>query len=484
MKRQISTLLLIAMLAGTAVSCGESGTPSETTTGETTTAPEVTTELTDGLPDKNMEGFTLNLLNATPDSMHWAIVTLDVETENGEPINDAIYKRNREIEERFECDISVTTNNYYDTATHYNTVVMAGDNLYDIVMVVGTEILRTTDYVANFENLPYVNLEADWWNPGVTDILNIGGKQIAAAGNFSLSYASITNCLLFNKRIYADMNRPENLYDLVREGKWTFDKYIEIAKDAVQDVDGNTVMDDNDIFGYAGLTKNIHNQLIIGSGMHFVNKDEEGFPVFDAADDEKFVGFLQKIVNLYNGDPYVFYWPVKITEGENNLFTNGTTLFVNGALNAVEKYRDMKDDFGFLPAPKYDEQQEKYYSNMSNGEVATLPRSYDPARAENIGILLEAMSFYTQKEIFPVYKDVVLQTKYVRDEDSAEMLDIILSGITCDFGVNVWQTSVNNIVMENIIYAKSDQVVSYLTYIKNSLVPQIEALRTSIEQMP
>jgi hypothetical protein len=155
--------------------------------------------LSDGLPEKNMNGFTLNILHTTID---WATVQLDAEMENGDLINDAIYKRNIKIEDRFNCKINIREDAFSNVSTTYRNQVAAGDTENDIFMVYGIDVAGLVDNIADFNNLPYINLDAAWWNPNATSIFNIGTKQIAAAGNFSLSYVSTANCLLFNKRIF------------------------------------------------------------------------------------------------------------------------------------------------------------------------------------------------------------------------------------------------------------------------------------------
>ena len=145
----------------------------------------------------------------------------------------------------------------------------------------------------------------------------------------------------------------------------------------------------------------------------------------------------------------------------------------------------MKDDFGILPPPKYDEAQEKYYCNMANGEVATLPRSYDAERLDNIGIILEAMSFYTHHKIIPVYKDVLLDVKVTRDVDSLEMLDYVFDGITYDFAVNIWQSSLGNKVFTNELYIPlNTNIVSKIKAYEKMTTLEVNKLRKSVEAMP
>ena len=111
MKRFITLLLLAAML----VSCGSGTSVEKDTTAGTTdsgTADETTAETkTDGLPDVDMDGFVFSVYHHSADSMHWTNTTLDVESETGEVLEDSIYRRNRSVEERFNCVIETSEYN-------------------------------------------------------------------------------------------------------------------------------------------------------------------------------------------------------------------------------------------------------------------------------------------------------------------------------------------------------------------------------------
>ena len=455
--------------------------PPSDTPGETTPAVE---KLSDGLPDKNMDGFELKILHCSQDWMNWVNVQLDAEAENGDLVNDAIYRRNVATEERFKCSISVEDSEK-NTAGSYQNLVMSGDNPYDIIMVYGISTMGLVDNYADIGKIPYLSLDEHWWNPDATSVFRLGGKQLCAAGAFSLSYASTANCFLFNKRIYNEMNTGKSLYDLVDSGKWTTDKYFEIAAKAARDLNGDSKMDGSDLWGTNGTAKAFLHLLVIGGGQHYVTKDSDGFPLFNAAKDEKLVSLLEKIVHFENKDPYGYTSPQSLLGTVDEVqFADGGCLFQVSWGHEITFYRDMKDDFGIIPAPKYDEKQEKYYANMANGEVMTLPRSYDADRLENLGILLEAMSFYTYHNILPVYKTELLQTKVARDEDSSRMLDLIFDGVTYDFGVNVWQENLGNKIVSDILIDKSDAIVSTLSSLSTAVDGDIEKLRESVEAVP
>lgn len=132
---------------------------------------------------------------------------------------------------------------------------MSGDNPYDIIMVYGISTMGLVDNYADIGKIPYLSLDEHWWNPDATSVFRLGGKQLCAAGAFSLSYASTANCFLFNKRIYNEMNTGKSLYDLVDSGKWTTDKYFEIAAKAARDLNGDSKMDGSDLWGTNGTAK-------------------------------------------------------------------------------------------------------------------------------------------------------------------------------------------------------------------------------------
>ena len=117
MKRLISILLLLAMVAGTAVSCSEkpagegpsapaADTPSGGNEAAAVPAEEEETELTDGLPDTDMQGFELNILHHSQEWLAWAYNVLEADELTGEALNDAIYTRTDALQNRFNAKSS------------------------------------------------------------------------------------------------------------------------------------------------------------------------------------------------------------------------------------------------------------------------------------------------------------------------------------------------------------------------------------------
>ena len=100
------------------------------------------------------------------------------------------------------------------------------------------------------------------------------------------------------------------------------------------------------------------------------------------------------------------------------------------------EFRNMTDQYGIIPIPKMEEAQEKYYTFLHDqftafGIVSTVKED----RLQMMGAFLEAMAAESYKSLVPTYYELALKTKYVSDEESGEMLDMIYKTIFIDAGV-------------------------------------------------
>ena len=97
-----------------------------------------------------------------------------------------------------------------------------------------------------------------------------------------------------------------------------------------------------------------------------------------------------------------------------------------------------------------------------------------------MGILLEALAFDTNKNIIPEYKEVLLKTKYARDNESEEMIDIIVNSVSFEFGLNAWQDTVANPLVKNIFVSGNANVASTLASMENTVNNEINKLKDKL----
>lgn len=306
-----------------------------------------------------MDGFELTINHQNQSWLNWAKNVLDVESENGDLLNDAIYKHNRSIEDRFNCTISVAEQTKIETTTIQNEV-MAGDSNYDLWLFYDVWALNVIEYLLPWENIPYIDLDKQWWNPLASEVFNIGGNQYAAAGSYSLSVLSRASGYIFNKKIYEELNLDTDMYQLAADGKWTIDQFHNVAKSAYYDLNGDTMMDDSDRYGVSGSWKEFANRLMLGAGIQYITKDDEGYPTFALPTDENSINKILKLYDLFTQSeifniPYTTNVNGQFSKGD---FEKGGTLFTLGNLKGLEDMRTLDIDVGFVPCPKYDEAQE------------------------------------------------------------------------------------------------------------------------------
>ncbi len=478
MKRTI-TILLLASLLLSACGSAEVETESTSTSDITATVTETETELTDGLPDTDMAGFTMSMLHFDESWLSWAETQMDAEEETGDRLNDAIYQRNMRIEDRFNAKLDIQAQNMVSN-DNIKSAAMAGDTTYDVWFCYDLWVFYSGDCLLSWENMPYIKLDAEWWNPMATSVFNVGGKTYAAAGNYSLSVLSRASGFVFNKDMYTNLGSDIDLYGSVEEGTWTLDKMHTLCEMATRDLNGDGTLDDKDQFGVGGSWKETFWRFIEGSGIKMVSTGEDGYPVFDLVQNENAVNKMMHIFDLFGNNK--LYFNMQNTNKDNAstgeaTFKNGKLLFDVTPFYSLESMRDYDMEIGILPCPKYDEEQSSYYSPSFGAEISILLKTLPDDRKENVGMLLEAMAFDTNKYLIPEYKEVLLKTKYSRDEESAVSVDIIIDTICFDFGINAWQQVVGGPIIDQIYMAGNNNVVSTLTKLQNPVDNEIKNLK-------
>ncbi|MBR4000474.1 MAG: hypothetical protein IKI93_19270, partial [Clostridia bacterium] len=227
MKRTIAFILALTML----LSASACGAPAEdetkpADTAETpaardaaqeteTAAPEETEpnkrDIPDMLPEKSFDGQVLKI--AAEESKQFEITSEEL---NGEAMNDAVYNRNIQIEDRFDAKIQALA----VSAPHndVNTTVTAGEYAYDII---GTLSYRSNvpilaRSVLNWHELTYVNLDQPWYYNSTNKNAEINGKLFNLTSYLAITTLLDTYAMFFNERICTDFGyQTSDLYQLV-----------------------------------------------------------------------------------------------------------------------------------------------------------------------------------------------------------------------------------------------------------------------------
>lgn len=415
------------------VSCGNDNVNTPEISEITTQQNNVGTgsELTiDSLPDEDFGGADFNFLvcNGSQHSGYYIVNDIYAETLNADPFNDAVYERNRAVEEKYNIHITQT---YSDKVSdEVIKTVNAGDSPYDAVFDHHYALyqLASQGYFVDFNRVNHLDMTAEWWDQNSIDNFNFAGRNYFITGDISTLDDTCTRLCLFNKKLIEDF-KLESPYDLIRSNNWTFDNFSELVLAVSNDLDGDGVMKAGDQFGLiseASLTTTLFDAL----GGKFFTRSGDDF-VFNADSAESFERYEAIFNLLLNSDScaYISNWSDK--GGFSNVYTYARSLFTQdkflfhftGPLTFNE-FRDMESDFGIVPPPKYDKEQERYYCYV-DPQAPMLAVSSGTPDIDKVGIILEAMAAQSKNIVTPAFHETLLKRKHVRDNESAVMLDII-----------------------------------------------------------
>lgn len=149
-----------------------SGDTTDETTAQNTTTPDTTVEETettiqrsaDLLPAADFGGADYRIIGREYAKLG-ELPTMEfvVEEQTGDVINDTIYNRNRTVEENFNVVISATQGS---AASLVKTSVTAGDGAYDLAWAHVNDMssLSLGGYLANYYDVPHIDMTGAWWN--------------------------------------------------------------------------------------------------------------------------------------------------------------------------------------------------------------------------------------------------------------------------------------------------------------------------------
>lgn len=469
MKNRYFLVVLCLLLT----SCGEEAISNAQTETDLQTAVTETAETTAEqeavpiLPEADYKGDDFCFLNGNTASwMTTYVVT--AEEEVGEAVNDAIFQRNRATEEQFNVKITeISTKNLVKDA---QKSIQAGDDTFDVILMTMNLDLIVNNMVLDFTEIPHLDLSAPWWIQKPMKDLTICGKTYCGMSLFDTTHYDSTRPVLFNKKLIADYDM-ESPYALVRDGKWTLEKFREMGMTAAKDIDGDGTWTEADQYGLTTWYGQYSCTVPTGIGaMMTVTKDEEDLPYFDL----NTAYYIERLTAA--ADLYVNYPGLRNPAGnaDNNggveVFREGRALFYIEGLGNAQKLRQMDIDFGIVPAPKYNEEQKDYISHGGYPFFMMIPTTNSDL--DRTGVLLESLAYESMKTVKPAFYDNMLMGKITRDNDSEEMLDIVFSTLQYDLPIAL--TEVFSRVAEQYIQKGNTDFASYFTKIEDKVQKQID----------
>ena len=471
----LPALLLIATLA----SCGgEAAGTTDTTPVDT--APATTEAVTEpGYPAPDTSSLDFGGDELRIFSVQWGNVSKYYfpEEETGDSVLDACYSRLRNVEEALNVKVAEPAWGA-DGQAHKDVMktVQAGDDAYDMVFthcIDGYSDYATNNAVYNLDALPYVNFEAPWWSKSMIDTFRIGTETYFGFGDIILNTPS---SMFFNKEIAAEYDMPDH-YQMVRDGKWTYDTFLKQARMVSIDVNGDGKMDYNDKTGYAGdLTESLGN-IPFAVGIQLTKYTDDGLQLNFWSD---------KLLEVFN-KTYDYFLDPSVSQGYfrhyadvGQGFGEGLALYTFANVNDMVNLRDSDVEFGVVPMPKYDESQSEYRCYVWSPSVC-VPTTI--LRPELVGAALEQFA-YESVPVTNAYIEDLIRGKSTRDTETLEMLDIIYDSQVLDIGGTYlgFDSNFRKVFycFYDLMSTKNDNVASFYEKSEKAILKVLDNLYTKV----
>jgi hypothetical protein len=285
--------------------------------------------------------------------------------------------------------------------------------------------------------------------------LTVGDKLHLVTGDVSLAMWDGLYVFYYNKQLVTDYNIP-NLYEIVKNKQWTFDKFTEISKIVSTDLNGDGVYDTEDLFGFVTVAGPVVSAFACNFDIKITQKDENNIPRIQI-DLDKYSAAAEKLYGLY----YDSTSTLLVGGGPETVFAQGQALFFPQSLSFSIILRGMDTDFGILPFPLFDDNQKKYNA-LPRNTLSMVGIPLTVSSTDDSGLIMEAIAAENYRTVVPAYYDVALKTKFARDNESSEMLDIIRDGLWINFGFAYNNVSgyPGNIMYELMVEDKSADFMS------------------------
>ncbi len=457
MKRNLLTILLAALLvAQTLTACGGGETNSETT-GETAPSAETTaeaeTDLFAAYRSIDLGGRTVNISVSDNVSENGAgmpssyLYIAGPEEMTGESVQDSVFQRNMEVEEMLSCKLNHIAQDFnWDGVQPYvESMVMSGDTSIDyyvddqlglVKSALKGHMLDLADK-SYFTNGYYFDFAGGaYYNDYMTQ-LAVGDKRFAMTGDYFIDTLRASHVLYLNKNIVTELYGDQDyVYKLVLDESWTLPKMNEMIAEAYQDTNGDGTADDGDRYGLTGHSKGWampYYAFYYSTDCKVVAYDDKGLPYIDEKSQEAISKMSELLIAT---DTSIGMYRTGSVADSLKKFVDGQAM-----ITFFQKVGDMEqasirdfDGMGVIPYPKMDESQDGYRTMVHDtGEIGAIPVTTVGDAASAVSAVVQVLSVHAHENLLEAYYEVALKSKYAQDAYTAQMLDLVVDGISSPF---------------------------------------------------
>lgn len=398
----------------------------------------------DDLPALNYGGDTLTILY-WEDNFH---DEFNITEASDDMVANAVYKRDRTVKQRLNISLDYVGTPGWQTAPFVeflNRDVFSGACEYDIACSASITVAScaTANLCEDLLDYDYIDFNKPWWPDALTEEATINRKLYFASGDISTSYLYEMYINFYNLKMVEQYKLTDDFTQMALDGKWTWDKFYEFSNVVgYEEKNGDNIPSSGDIFGFIIETGAI-DCAFFSADLHMFSHDRTGgISVDESCFSMKADTFVSELNNFIHRSGSVYY-TTPVSEGNDDandtqnsskwMFSRGESLFIFGRAIIAKDVFSYADglEYGILPIPKYDEEQEHYVSTLTNQFTlyAISIGSHDPEMAS---AALECMASESYRQVTPVLYETIMKLRYAPTAASSQIYDIVRETTTFD----------------------------------------------------
>jgi len=443
--RLLTFLLLLTMSVSVFAACGGNeetgiGHGESEEKGETTKPLKPPVCDFDFPPRPDYGGYEFTFLCQYPfesGAYYYNYLVSDGETQH--VVLDAVYLRNELLKEKY--NINFGQREVADIVSTVRAQVLGGVNECDLIIADGKTLstMAREGLLLDLASVERFNMTKEYWDSNSAEQLKIGDKLYFT--NCPLNIEEVACVVYFNKKIISDYGLTSP-YEYMDNNEWTLDNWAKLAMSVSEDINKDGEMTEVDRYGTLFDSHN-GKMFLYGTGARATTNDEAGYPKVTLFADDRAPIVYEKCRQVFSAKSS---WSIddmdsSDTHGYNDkwdyarsLFCQDLYLFHYEGTRIIAQFLDMESDFGVVPFPKYDSDQESYYSLYpSYCSLVAMPKVNE--NLERSANIVEDLNFYSNVILKPAWYERLLQRMYVRDDESERSLDLILAGRVYDIGM-------------------------------------------------
>ncbi len=341
--------------------------------------------------------------------------------DNGESLlGKEHYLRNASIEKKYNIKLTFTEESGLVTiADRIRTEALAGTDYCDLILMesTGFQSLASSNSLINVRSIPYLDVNADFYYEKSLNATTLGNISYGIAGDFVYKPEDI-HVVFFNKTLLSQSPLPD-LYSLVETNQWDMENFLLYSEEVYSLARENGT----NIYGiFSAISPDdLVKVFWAASGMDFF-KNEYGTRPELIYNNENTENFITQFRNIFFRSGT--FSSSNVQQSAISSFTNGEGLFLIAPLSTASQIVARGIDWGIVPIPKMNINQNHYYSYTDQGYI--LAGFAKGTVDQNFSGIITSALFATSKGINQKFALQTYLNLYFSSPKDAEMMKIAI----------------------------------------------------------